>query len=167
VRGYRLAVPVALTLAVAGLAGASDYAPGEPLERFTGPKADFAFRCKGCHGFAGEGTPGHVPQLDGFVGLFTWVPEGREYLTRVPGVARAALNDERLAGVLNWMLETYGAGQVAPGFAPFTPEEVGAARRRPLPRRQQVRDGLVAELQRRGLLEAGEDGFGRSPESRE
>ena len=63
--------PLGLWLAAALPAAAADYQPGAPLETFTGARADFAFRCKGCHGFAGEGTPGHVPRLDGFVGLYT------------------------------------------------------------------------------------------------
>ena len=71
--------------------------PASPLQRLTGPRADFALRCRGCHGFAGEGTPGHVPRLDGFVGLFTQVPDGRDYLMRVPGVARSAAR-RRAAG---------------------------------------------------------------------
>lgn len=162
----RLALGLALLAAGAAAAGAADYAPGQPLERFTGARADYAFRCKGCHGFAGEGTPGHVPRLAGMVGLFTRLPDGRDYLMRVPGVARAALDDERLAAVLNWMLATYGAGEVAPGFVPFAAEEVGAARRRPLRDREAVRERLLAELRRLGLLEAGEDGIGRSPERR-
>ena len=54
-----------------------------------------------------------MPRLDGFVGLFTQVDGGRDYLMRVPGVARAKLDDERLAAVLNWMLEVYGGDAVA------------------------------------------------------
>jgi hypothetical protein len=161
--------PGAILLAVllATSAAAADYAPGQPLERFEGSRADYAFRCKGCHGFAGEGTPGHVPRLAGFVGLFTRLPEGRDYLMRVPGVAGARLDDARLAAVLNWMLATYGRGQVAPGFAPFTPEEVGVARRQPLrAEREAMRARLLGALRARGLIAAGEDGLGVSPEGR-
>lgn len=157
---------VALLLA-AGPAAGADYAPGAALERFAGARADYALRCKGCHGFAGEGTPGHVPRLAGFVGLYTHLAQGRDYLMRVPGVARATLDDARLAGVLNWVLVNYGAGQVSPGFPAFTPAEVGAARRRPLAiGRAEVRERLVAELEARGLVELGEDGIGISPEAR-
>lgn len=154
-------------LLAAGPASGADYAPGQPVERFEGARADYALRCKGCHGFAGEGTPGHVPRLDGFVGLYTHLPEGRDYLMRVPGVARARLDDERLAAVLNWMLATYGQGQVAPGFAPFTPAEVANARRHPLrAERESVRARLLESLRARGLIAAGEDGLGASPEAR-
>lgn len=149
-----------------GPAQAADPGLAHPLEHYSGAKADFAFRCKGCHGLAGEGTPGHVPRLDGFVGLFTHLPEGRDYLMRVPGVARARLDNERLAGVLNWMLATYGAGRVAPGFAPFTAAEVAEARRRPLRDLERTRARLVAKLRARELVGVAEDGLGRSPERR-
>lgn len=145
---------------------AADYVPGAPLEQLTGPRIDFTLRCRGCHGFAGEGTPGHVPRLDGFVGRFTQVPGGRDYLMRVPGVARSRLDDVRLAAVLNWLLATYGAGQVAPSFAPYSAAEVSRARRQVLLDRRSVREGLLAAMRDRGLLAPGEDGFGRSAEPR-
>ena len=106
-----------------------------------------------CHGFAGEGTPGHVPRLDGFVGLFTQVPGGRDYLMRVPGVASSVLDDARLAAVLNWMLATYGAGQVGASFPPYSPEEVSLARRQLLPDRKSIREQLLAAMRARGLLD--------------
>jgi hypothetical protein len=65
------------------------------------------------------------------------------------------------------MLATYGQGQVAPNFAPFTPEEVGAARRRPLrAEREALRNGFITELRARGLIGPDEDGLGVSPELR-
>ena len=159
-------VAAAALLAAAVPARAADYAPGNPLERFAGARADYAFRCKGCHGFAGQGTPGHVPRLSGFVGRYTHLPDGRDYLMRVPGVARSRLDDARLAAVLNWMLATYGGPDVAPGFAAFTAEEVGAARRHVLTGRKQVRERLLAELRDRGLIGPDEDGLGASAETR-
>jgi hypothetical protein len=144
---------VGLWLAATLPAAAADYQPGAPLETVAGARADFAFRCRGCHGFAGEGTPGHVPRLDGFVGFFTQVDGGRDYLMRVPGVARAKLDDARLAAVLNWMLEVYGGDTVAPGFAPYTEVEVGVARRQPLTAtRAATRARLILELRERGLI---------------
>ena len=144
---------IGLWLAASWPAAAADYQPGAPLETFTGARADFTFRCKGCHGFAGQGTPGHVPQLDGFVGFFTQAEGGRDYLMRVPGVARAKLDDERLAAVLNWMLETYGGDAVAPGFAPYTAAEVGLARRQPLTTTlAETRARLIRELRGRGVI---------------
>jgi hypothetical protein len=154
----RKAAAVGLWLAATLPAAAADYQAGAPLETFTGARADFAFRCKGCHGFAGEGTSGHVPRLDGFVGFFTHIDGGRDYLMRVPGVARAKLDDARLARVLNWMLEVYGGATVAPGFTPYTAAEVGAARRQPLTAlRAETRARLVRELRARGLIGPDDD----------
>jgi hypothetical protein len=147
------AAALGLWLAAALPAAAADYQPHAPLETYTGARADFAFRCKGCHGFAGEGTPGHVPRLDGFVGFFTQVEGGREYLMRVPGVARAKLENERLAGVLNWMLEVYGGDVVAPDFAPYTAAELRAARREPLTATlASIRARLIRELRAQDLI---------------
>jgi hypothetical protein len=152
------AAALGLWLAAIVPAGAADYQAGAPLETFTGARADFAFRCKGCHGFAGQGTPGHVPRLNGFVGFFTRVDGGRDYLMRVPGVARAKLDDARLAAVLNWMLEVYGGPTVVPGFAPYSAAEVGAARRRPLTaQRAETRARLIGELRARGLIGPADD----------
>jgi hypothetical protein len=154
----RRALAAGLWLAAAWPATAADYQPGAPLETFTGARADYTFRCRGCHGFAGEGTPGHVPRLDGFVGFFTHAPGGRDYLMRVPGVARAKLDDQRLAAVLNWMLETYGGTDVAPGFAPYTAAEVGRARKEPLTAtRAATRTRLIRELRAQGLIGPVED----------
>lgn len=161
-----LATVLVLLAGTPAAAFATDYAPGRPLETFTGARADFALRCKGCHGLAGEGTPGHVPALAGFVGRFTHLPGGRDYLMRVPGVARSVLDDARLAEVLNWMLSAYGGDKVAPGFAPYTAEEVGDARRQPLRDRAAVRARLVEEMRTRGLAAPGEDGLGRSVQER-
>lgn len=163
----RLVVLAGLLLALAPRSAATgDYAPGEPLPHVTGARADFALHCRGCHGLAGEGTAGHVPRLDGFVGLFTRVADGRDYLMRVPGVARAAMDDARLAAVLNWMLATYGGEQVAAGFPPYTADEVGAARRQVLRDRKRVRDRLLQALRAQGLIGSDEDGLGVSAEQR-
>jgi len=99
-----------------------------------------------------------VPRLDGFVGWYTHLAEGRDYLMRVPGVARAKLDDERLAAVLNWMLEVYSGEVVAPGFAPYTAAEVAEARRRPLTaERAATRARLLFGLRQHGLIGADED----------
>lgn len=158
-------LPFLVAAAVAGPAFAADPELARPVKDYAGAELDFALRCKGCHGFEGQGTQGHVPRLRDFVGLYTHLPEGREFLLRVPGVARSRLDDARLAAVLNWMLDEYGP-QAAPGFPPFTAGEVGEARRIPFPDPLARRAGLVAALQERGLLAVGEDGMGVSPEAR-
>ena len=100
------------------------------------------------------------------MGWYTHLPEGRDYLMRVPGVARSQLDDARLAAVLNWMLANLSAEQVAPGFPAFTAEEVGQARRLPLQGRAEKRAELLADLRGRGLIGPSEDAMGVSPERR-
>ncbi len=56
--------------------------------------------------------------------------------------------------------------QVAPGFPSFTAKEVGQARHEPLRERAEKRAPLLLELHRPGLIEAGEDALGASPERR-
>jgi hypothetical protein len=156
---------VAALLAAAPI-GAADRTAAAPLHRYQGAELDWALRCGGCHGIRGQGTPGHVPRLAGFVGHFTRHSEGRDYLLRVPGVVRARLDDSRLAAVLNWVLASLSRDQVAADFAPFTSEEVARARRAPLVAPQATRARLIAELQAADVIIADEDGIGRSSEQR-
>jgi hypothetical protein len=107
-----------------------------------------------------------VPRLAGFVGWYTHLPEGREYLMRVPGVARSQLDNARLAAVLNWMLANLSPEETALGFAAFTAEEVGRSRRQPLVRRVEKRAELLRRLRGRGLIGPREDAMGVSPERR-
>jgi hypothetical protein len=149
-----------------GLCPSADPSEAASPPRYQGAQLDWALRCGGCHGVHGEGTPGHVPRLAGFVGHFTRHPEGRDYLLRVPGVVRARLDDARLAAVLNWLLASLSLDQVAADFAPFTPEEVAGARRAPLAEPQATRARLITDLQAAGVIAPDEDGIGRSPEHR-
>ncbi|WP_135257700.1 c-type cytochrome [Thermus caldilimi] len=102
--------------------------------------------CQGCHGPQGEGNPPAFPPLKGHVENLLKARGGREYLLLavlhglqgeiqisgqkyagvMPGFAW--LSDEELALVLNY-LAAWGAPQ---GFKPFTPDEVEAARAKPL-----------------------------------
>ncbi|GBD40700.1 Cytochrome c-552 [bacterium HR39] len=153
----RTAVLAALLLSAAALA-ASVAAAGE-VRRVGEVQEDYARNCQGCHRADGLGAYGSVPRIRGFAGLFTHLPEGREYLIRVPGVVWAMLDDARLARLMNWMLEAYSRDELAPDFRPYTVEEIREARRRPLANVGTVRARLIAELQRRGLLPPGEDGL--------
>ena len=113
------------------------------------PAVDYALNCQGCHLDDGTGTPGSVPPLAGSVGRFTRVPDGREFIVRVPGVATSALDDAALAAVLNWMLERFGKPDVPAGFAPYTAAEVGALRQKPLTNVERVRAELIRAAERR------------------
>jgi cytochrome c553 len=127
-----------LVLAATGLsalAGAASASPGQ----------DYMLYCMGCHGAEAQGVPGKIPPLAGTLARFMRSSEGRNYVLRVPGAAHSVLSDARLAAVLNWLTERYGAAD-EPRPAPFTEEEVTAARRMPLANVQETRREVVRKL---------------------
>jgi hypothetical protein len=93
---------------------------------------NWALNCQGCHRLDGSGSDATAPSLAGTVAKFLWVPGGREYLIRVPGVATSPLSDADLAEVMNWMLWRFDKEHLPPNFQPFTAAEMGALRSRPL-----------------------------------
>jgi cytochrome c553 len=129
------------------------------IPRITGVAQDFSRQCQGCHGADGMGVRDAVPRLRHFVGLFTHLPEGRDYLMRVPGAVFAPLDDARLTAVLNWTLLTFSPEELAPDFEPFTVAEVARARDNPLTKVHATRERLLAELRERGLLSGEDDGL--------
>jgi len=131
-----------LVLAAAGLAspGAASASPGQ----------DYMLYCMGCHGAEAQGVRGKIPPLAGTLARFMRSSEGRNYVLRVPGAANSALSDARLAAVLNWLSERYGAAD-EPHPAPFTEEEVTRARRVPLADVQAVRREVVRQLAASGV----------------
>jgi hypothetical protein len=128
-----------LTLILALAAGA--FAARLPAS----PPQDYTLYCMGCHGAQAQGVPGRIPPLAGSVSLFMRIPEGRDYVLRVPGAANSALPDAQLAAVLNWLAESYGApGQPRP--LPFTVEEVTRVRHTPLADVQSRRREVIRTL---------------------
>lgn len=108
----RRAIVLALACLAAGAAAAQ-----------ASPETDYALQCRGCHGAAGAGVPGHVPPLSGVAELLA-TPGGRARLLTVPGVRQASLSDERLAALLEWVAVRFapaGAERAAPAL---TGEEV-------------------------------------------
>lgn len=93
---------------------------------------NWTLNCQGCHRLDGSGSEGTAPGLAGTVAKFLWVPGGREYLIRVPGVATSPLSDADLAEVMNWMLWRYDKEHLPSNFRPFTAAEMGPLRSRPL-----------------------------------
>ena len=89
------------------------------------PYINYALHCMGCHTPDGSGTPGRVPAIRDTLLPFAHLPEGRKYLVQVPGSAQSTLNDSELAGVLNWMIETFSGTE---DFAHFTATEVAGYR---------------------------------------
>jgi mono/diheme cytochrome c family protein len=88
---------------------------------------DFVLNCSGCHGTDAGGSA-TVPSLDE-TGALIATREGRDYLIRVPGVAQSPLSDERLAGLMNFVVREFGRSAE---FEPFTADEVGRLRGAPL-----------------------------------
>jgi hypothetical protein len=86
----------------------------------------------GCHHADGAGEKGRVPSFRRTLVLFSALPEGREYLLRVPGVAQAALSDQDLAALMNWMVRNLSDVSLPRDFVEFSPAEVRTARRQPL-----------------------------------
>jgi hypothetical protein len=93
---------------------------------------NWTLNCQGCHRLDGSGSEGTAPSLAGTVAKFLWVPGGREYLIRVPGVATSPLSDADLAEVMNWMLWRYDREHLPFNFRPFTAADMGSLRARPL-----------------------------------
>ena len=96
-------------------------------------RTDYMLNCQGCHGQSGsESLDGAVPAMQNYVGNFLKVPGGREFLVQVPGSANAAITDDALAQLLNWILQTQSLGQLPGDFRPFSGTEVGRLRQDPL-----------------------------------
>ncbi|CAB3868531.1 hypothetical protein LMG26858_02603 [Achromobacter anxifer] len=110
-------------------------------------RADYVLQCAGCHRVDGRGSSRHgIPDFRNSVGAFVHLPEGREYLVRVPGAAQSQLSNAELAAVLNWVLEEFSPAQLPGDFRPYTEQEVAQVR----PRRYEdvvpVRHGLAQAL---------------------
>ncbi|MEP6547731.1 MAG: cytochrome C [Gammaproteobacteria bacterium] len=109
----------------------------------------WTLNCQGCHRPDGSGTDQTAPSLKGTVARFLSVPGGREYLSRVPGVAASALSDADLAEVMNWMLWRFDKEHLPADFQPYTAAEIGQLRTRPL--------RLEASLVRAALLKKADE----------
>jgi mono/diheme cytochrome c family protein len=95
-------------------------------------KMNWMLNCQGCHRPDATGSEGGAPAMAHEVARFLTVDGGREFLTRVPGVTNAGLDNAQLAELLNWTLATFDSEHVPADFEPFTPEEIAAGRAHPL-----------------------------------
>lgn len=113
-------------------------------------RIDYMLKCQGCHRPDGTGDLTSTPPLAGEVARFLAVPEGREFLGRVPGVASVDLSNERLAEVLNWTLYRFDSAHVPANFKPYTAAEIAALRKAPLRLdRAAMRARLIARIEAR------------------
>ena len=124
----------AALFAMAGIAAALS-PPGDSPAGVTNPQRawqNWTLNCQGCHRPDGTGSAGTAPSLAGTVSRFLTVPGGREYLGRVPGVATSALPSADLAELMNWMFWRFDKEHLPDDFLPFSAEEIGRLRTRPL-----------------------------------
>ncbi|MEM9620576.1 MAG: cytochrome C [Pseudomonadota bacterium] len=116
---------------------------------------NYMLNCQGCHGAHGTGTAdGAVPTMQNYLANFLSVAGGRAFLVQVPGSANAALGDEQLAEVLNWMLVTLSPAQLPADFQPYGADEVGTLRSQPLQDVLGERARLVAQMPPAALTQA-------------
>jgi hypothetical protein len=148
-RGVRRFAAAALLLGAAGAPRLHAQAPQtSPAGVQNAQRAwqNWTLNCQGCHRPDGTGSAGTTPSVAGSVAKFLSVAQGREYLTRVPGVATSALSDQALSEVLNWMLWRFDRDDMPTDFVPFTAAEVGGLRKRPLRlEASQMRSELLAK----------------------
>lgn len=125
----------------------STYDSGQYFQSPLAKKArqDWVLNCQGCHKIDGTGRPEKgLPDLSGEVAKFLSVPGGREYLSRVPGVTNANINDADLTALINWFLVRFDPDNIPEDHLPYTVDEVTEWRKNPL--------SLDAEEQRQRLL---------------
>jgi len=115
------------------------------------PQQDYVLYCMGCHGPQAEGVPGKVPPLAHALGRYMRTPAGRNYVLRVPGAANSVLSDAQLAGVLNWLAQTFDAAELSGDVPLFTAAEVTSLRHSPLPSVLATRREVVGALAATGL----------------
>jgi hypothetical protein len=129
------------------LAGLSCTAPATDFGR-----QNYLLHCSGCHLPDGTGSAANdVPTLHDIPGHFVRVPEGRAFLTQVPGIAYSSLNDAEVAEILNWMLFQFSRETLAAEFEPFTPDEVGRLRAERPAEIFKVRAEVLARLRALGI----------------
>ena len=88
--------------------------------------------CGGCHGIQGVSAPKSIPTLRNEAGRFLCTAQGRNYLMRLPNIARAPLSDELLTELLNFVVFGLGGRSVPQGAPHFAVTEVAQARQQPI-----------------------------------
>lgn len=88
-------------------------------------RKNFRLYCMGCHQIDGSGSPENgIPTMRDEVGHFLRLPEGRAYLSQVPGTLNTPLSDGDTAELLNWVLVNLGRSSTPPDFQRYTAEDV-------------------------------------------
>ena len=111
-------------------------------------RQDWILNCQGCHKIDGSGRPEKgLPDLTGEVSKFLTVEGGREYLSRVPGITNASVNDAQLTELINWLLLRFDPDNIPADHVPYTTEEVAQWRKYPLSiDAAKTRENLLAKI---------------------
>jgi hypothetical protein len=107
------------------------------------PRVNFQLQCMGCHRTDGSGEDGRVPSMRRTLVPFSMVPEGREYILRIPGVAQSPLSDQDTATLLNWLARNLSDVPPPADFVEFTAAEVARFRHQPLAATRSTRARLL------------------------
>ena len=122
-------------------------APGDGQARM-----HYLLHCSGCHQPDGSGSAANgIPRMQGQVGHFLRLPEGRDFLVQVPGTSQSSLNDAEVARLLNWMVRSLSPDEVPADFQPYTVAEVTRLRAHPLSDAPGVRQQVVNRLRDQGF----------------
>ena len=127
-----LLVAVGLVSFLAQLQGSMAQTRPPAVPTFTRPQSNYLLGCGGCHGENGISNSKLVPDLHDQVGFYLNLPEGREYLVRLPNVAFSIMSDQELTDVLNFMVFRIGGASVPAHAPPYTLAEVARLRKQPL-----------------------------------
>ena len=131
----------ALLVLSCGTVGATDFG-----------RQSYLLHCAGCHLPEGGGSKvNDVPSLHDIPGHFASIPEGRAFLTQVPGIAYSPLNNDEVAEVLNWVLLNFSQNTLGTAFQPFTPAEVARLRAERPAEIFKVRSAVLAVLAAKGI----------------
>jgi len=113
---------------------------------------NWQMNCQGCHHPNGEGNAARgIPPLEKLE-LFQRIPEGREFLIRVPGMSRSALSDEDLTELANWMITEFASQKATVEWRRYSVDEVAGLRSRPIVDGVvEYRADLMRKLERAGV----------------
>jgi hypothetical protein len=125
------------------------------LPRVSGPAEDYSRHCQGCHGHLGVSVT-EMPRLRDRVGYFLHTPAGRAYVVQVPNVLQAHLSDERLAAMMNWVVQEFSPAQLPADFKPYAADEIAALRAQRIPSVPARRRDVVEQLVEAGVVESAE-----------
>lgn len=148
-----MAISTLIRSAVATLACAGLVAASEANENAAAAKKNYRLYCMGCHQADGSGSPENgIPGMRDEVGHFLKVPNGRAYLSQVPGTLNTPLGDGETAELLNWIMDNIGRTSVPADFRRYTADDVRHYRATVPQDIPGLRVDLVRQMEQRQLV---------------